>query len=168
MGVRIAVYGGLLAAAGALHTTWLARLAPGGAVPDPLLLLVVAAGVYRGAEAGAAVGLCAGLLADLLGGLSLGMFALAKLVVGFGAGMMGTSLYVEAALVPVAVGFAGTWAQQALWVGVGWMAGLITIPPAAWAVRTAVQAVVNAAAAPAVFWTFRRLDGWISRRFETT
>ncbi|MBI4277628.1 MAG: rod shape-determining protein MreD [Armatimonadetes bacterium] len=162
MGLRIAVYAGLMVVADALHTTWLVRVALGGAVLDPLLLLVLAAGVYRGPEAGAVLGLCAGFLQDLMGGLSLGIFALARLVVGFLVGVVSTSLYLEAALVPLAVAFAGTWAQQAMWAGVGWTTGVLTVSPGDWAVRTAVQAVMNAAAAPGVFWMFRRLDAWVT------
>ncbi len=84
---RVVAYGVLAAASLALEVTWLAVFRPWGAVIDPLLVLVVSAGLLRGPEVGAVAGAAAGWMQDVITGVPLGLGMLGNLCAGFGAGL---------------------------------------------------------------------------------
>ncbi len=78
------------------------------ALPDILLVIVVSLGFILGERRGAIIGLCAGLLQDIIFSSALGFFALAKMLLGYGAGLIGRELYREQLLAPVLLVFVGT------------------------------------------------------------
>jgi rod shape-determining protein MreD len=65
-----------------LQTTWLARVQPGGAHIDLLLLTTVSVGIILGWEYGAGYGLAAGLLTGFLAGTNVGSFAISRMIAG--------------------------------------------------------------------------------------
>ena len=69
-----------------LHLTVLSRLRIGGAAPDVMLLLAIAAGVVGGPQLGALLGFSAGLVLDLFLETPLGLSALVFCLVGYGVG----------------------------------------------------------------------------------
>jgi rod shape-determining protein MreD len=75
-----------------LHVAVLVRLSPAGVRPDILLLLAITAGLTGGRERGAGVGFAAGLLGDLFVGTPLGLSALTLTLVGFGVGVMSSTI----------------------------------------------------------------------------
>ncbi|MEW6320791.1 MAG: rod shape-determining protein MreD [Acidobacteriota bacterium] len=97
---------GVVVAALTLQTT-LAGLAFGGpAAPDLVLIVVVYVGLTRGPVTGVLAGSLAGLTQDALSGGVLGIGGLAKTVVGFLAGVLGTQFIMTAPL-PRFVAFVG-------------------------------------------------------------
>ncbi|NLA11308.1 MAG: rod shape-determining protein MreD [Firmicutes bacterium] len=78
------------------------------ALPDIYLVMVVSLGFILDERRGAAIGLCAGLLQDIIFSSALGFFALAKMVLGYGAGLLGRELYREQLLAPTLLVFAAT------------------------------------------------------------
>lgn len=78
------------------------------ALPDLILVMVISLGFILGERRGATIGLCAGLLQDVLLGSALGFFALAKMLLGYGVGLLGRELYREQLLAPVLLVFLGT------------------------------------------------------------
>ncbi len=78
------------------------------ALPDIFLVMVVSLGFILDERRGAAIGLCAGLLQDIIFSKALGFFALAKMLLGYGAGLLGRELYREQLLAPVLLVFVGT------------------------------------------------------------
>lgn len=78
------------------------------ALPDIFLVMVVSLGFILDERRGAIIGLCAGLLQDVIFSSALGFFALAKMLLGYGAGLIGRELYREQLLAPVFLVFVGT------------------------------------------------------------
>ncbi len=108
MGFAVA---GLLVLAELIHSVWLVRIPVWGQVADPAIPLIIAIS-FRRPNWGPVVGLGVGLLADLLFGGSLGLFALAKLLVGYGAGVLGRTILVDQPLLPWIVTALATVLQQ--------------------------------------------------------
>ena len=63
------------------------------ALPDLFLVLVVSLGFILGERKGGILGLGFGLLQDVIFGSALGFFAMAKMLLGYGAGLLGRELY---------------------------------------------------------------------------
>lgn len=82
------------------------------ASPDLFLVMVISLGFILGERRGAIIGLCAGLLQDVIFGSALGFFALAKMLLGYGAGLLGRELYQEQLFAPVLLVFVGTLAHE--------------------------------------------------------
>jgi rod shape-determining protein MreD len=78
------------------------------ALPDIYLVMVVSLGFILDERRGAAIGLCAGLLQDIIFSSALGFFALAKMILGYGAGLLGREFYREQLLAPTLLVFAAT------------------------------------------------------------
>lgn len=78
------------------------------ALPDLFLVMVISLGYMMGEKRGAALGFCAGLMQDIIFGSALGFFALAKMLLGYGAGRLGRELYQDQLLAPTLLTFAGT------------------------------------------------------------
>ncbi|NLA05115.1 MAG: rod shape-determining protein MreD [Firmicutes bacterium] len=92
------------------------------ALPDIFLVLVVSLGFILDERRGAVIGLCAGLLQDVIFSSALGYFALAKMVLGYGAGLMGRELYREQLMAPAVLVFAATLAHEfILYLLVNWL-----------------------------------------------
>lgn len=155
------IHAGLLVVAGLVQVAWLARVQIAGAILDPLLVIVVAVGILRGAEYGGVVGLAAGLLQDLLGGGPLGVNGLAKMTVGFVSGLFERSIYIENPLLPAVATFAGTLFTEILLLVVGAVTGLNGAAASASGALT--QAVLNGALAPAVFRGIKGIEIRLAR-----
>lgn len=78
------------------------------ALPDLYLVLVVCLGFMLGERRGALIGLLAGLLQDIVLGSALGFFACAKMLLGYGAGLLGRELYHDQLLAPSLMVLVGT------------------------------------------------------------
>jgi rod shape-determining protein MreD len=156
---RVLAYTGVLVILALVQVAWLARVQVWGAILDPLVPLIIAVGILKGAESGAVVGVAAGLLQDLLsGGGPLGVNGLSKLVVGFASGMFERSIYIENPLLPAIATFAGTLLGGVLLVIVALLVGLGVPPWPAVVARIIVQAVLNSAIAPVLFRTIRVIE----------
>lgn len=162
--IRVAVYGVLIAIAALVQSAWLARIPVWGASIDPLLPLVVAIGVFRGAEGGAITGAVAGWVQDLLSGAAMGVHILSKLVVGFAAGLFEQSIYAEDPFLPAVATFVATIFGELVLIGVLVVTGLA---PLVWP-RTLqsllAQAVLNSVIAPLVFRGVRAIERQIQRQ----
>ncbi|MEW5785824.1 MAG: rod shape-determining protein MreD [Bacillota bacterium] len=84
------------------------------ALPDILLVLVISLGFMLGERRGGLLGLFFGLLQDIIFGSALGFFALAKMILGYGAGLLGRELYQDQLLAPVLLVFVGTLAHESI------------------------------------------------------
>jgi rod shape-determining protein MreD len=82
------------------------------ALPDLVLVLVICLGFMMGERRGALIGLLAGLLQDIILGSALGFFALAKMLLGCGAGLLGRELYQDQLLAPVLLAPVGTFIHE--------------------------------------------------------
>lgn len=111
------------------------------ALPDLVLVMTISLGFLLGERRGAFLGLCAGLFQDVIFGSVLGFFALAKMLLGYGAGLLGRELYQEQLLAPVLLVFVGTLAHEFVlsflvsqFIGLGmpveWSLGRLFIPKA--------------------------------------
>ncbi len=157
MNIRgVALYAGALWLAVALGGAWAWRVSWLGGTFDPVLVVVLVAGLHHGPEAGAWAGLVGGLLQDLAGGGPLGLSAMAKLLLGFGAGILARNVLVDSSLAPWVFAVAATGASRLLETGVGGVVGepaLVSVP------SLVVSACYNAALASAVLAGFRRWGG---------
>jgi rod shape-determining protein MreD len=116
----------LVAVALVLQVTVLARLQLPGAVPDLLLLTVLALALVYGHVGGALTGFFAGLLADLAppADHAVGRYALVLCVIGYAAGLTkpDTGQH-RSATVPMLVVAAGALSSTLLYAGVGSLVG---------------------------------------------
>lgn len=78
-------------------------LSVGGAVPNLLLVVVVAFSLVEGSQRGSAAGFAAGLLFDLLGTGPIGPMALVMTLVGYTAGALHEHMFAEGWLQPFIV-----------------------------------------------------------------
>jgi len=78
------------------------------AIPDLFLVLVVSLGFLLGEKRGAVTGLLAGLFQDAMLGPGLGYFALAKMAIGYGVGLLSREFYQDQLLAPTLIVFVGT------------------------------------------------------------
>jgi rod shape-determining protein MreD len=79
------------------------HLAIGGAVPNFLLLLVIAVALIEGPRYGTIAGFAAGLMFDLIGTGPIGPMALVLCVVGFLVGSLQDNMFAEGWRLPVTV-----------------------------------------------------------------
>ncbi|MGE5576945.1 MAG: rod shape-determining protein MreD [Syntrophothermus sp.] len=107
-----------------LQATVLPHLQIFGIKPDLVSLVVVAFALFRGRYQGAAVGISGGLLIDLLRGDFLGLAALSKGTTGFLLGTMEERVFNDDFIVPIITAFAGTFADQLLFLILGNAFGL--------------------------------------------
>ena len=92
------------------------------ALPDIFLVMVVSLGFILDERRGAAIGFCAGLLQDVIFSSALGFFALVKMIIGYGAGLLGRELYREQILGPSLLVFAATLIHEfILYLLVSWL-----------------------------------------------
>jgi len=164
--MRYALYFVASAAALVIQITWLSRLSPGGAVVDPLLVIVMTVGLLHGPEEGALVGAGAGLLQDLMTGAPLGLGMLAGVCVGFCAGLGERSIYVENVWLPGLAAWVLTLVRNAVWIGAAHLAGLLTASPLDVARITLLAACYNGLVAVPIFQGLRRLDAALVQLYE--
>src|SRR3972149_1425540 len=109
------VVAGLLLLTELVHSVWLVRVPVWGQIPDPAIPLIIAIS-FRRPDSGPGGELGVGLLQDLLFGGTLGLFALSKLIVGHGAGVLGRTVLVDQPLLPWIVTALATVLQQVILV----------------------------------------------------
>lgn len=139
-----------------VHSAWLVRLPIFGQVIDPSLPLIIAVGFARPGW-GPLAGLGAGLLQDLLFGGSLGLFALAKFLVGQGAGALGRTILVEQPALPWIVTAGGTVIHQVILSLVLLITGLLPVALGDFGRPLLVQILVNLFAVLPAFAAVRAL-----------
>jgi rod shape-determining protein MreD len=106
------IVGGLL-----FQTAVFPHLAVFGLKPDVLMVVVVCWALLYGPAEGFVAGLAAGLVQDLTFGQYIGLFALAKTLVGFGVGVVAGKIFRETIWVPTAaVGVAVFAHEFVVWV----------------------------------------------------
>lgn len=164
--MRYALYLAASAAALVLQITWLSRLGVGGAVVDPLLVVVMTVGLLHGPEDGALVGAASGLLQDIMTGTPLGLGMLGGVCVGFGAGLGERSIYVEHVWLPGLAAGVLTLLRYAVWAGAAHLTGLLSVSPLDVARVAALAACYNGVVAVPLFHAFRRLDGALVRLYD--
>jgi rod shape-determining protein MreD len=106
-----------IAAALALQTTLASLVIRGTAALDLVLIVVVYLGLVTGPVAGLLLGMTAGLIQDALSSGLIGVGGLAKTVVGFVAGLLGTQFIVTAPLSRFLVFILGTVIHAAIFMG---------------------------------------------------
>ncbi len=114
---RHAVLGLALLASLILQTAVFPHLAVFGLRPDLLMVVVASWGLIYGPREGFLAGLGAGLAQDLLFGQYVGLFALAKTLVGFLAGVVESKIFRQTIWVPTAaIGVAVFLQEVVVWV----------------------------------------------------
>lgn len=88
--------GGLL-----LQCTLLPLIAMNGIKPDILMIMTLSTGLLAGKDKGVAVGFFSGLVTDLASGGIFGCQTLAKMAVGYGAGLLEQKVFKESILLPL-------------------------------------------------------------------
>jgi rod shape-determining protein MreD len=158
--VRVA--GVVLATALALALqTSLARVIQGGAGIDLVLVMVVTAALSWGSVTGLLAGTFAGLIQDALSGGIIGIGGLAKTIVGFLAGVIGTQFIVAHALPRFVVFFAAAVLHAALFMGAHELLGLSTF--GAPVGRVALQSLGTGVVGLVVFKVAEVLPGVVAR-----
>jgi rod shape-determining protein MreD len=129
-------------------------------VVDLVLVAVVFVALAGGPVAGILAGTCAGLVQDALSSGILGIGGLAKTLVGFTVGRLGSQFIVTAALPRVLAFAAATAAHAVIFMGVYWVLGLRSFPNPVPSV--AVQALGNGLVGAVGF----RVSEWAPRALE--
>jgi rod shape-determining protein MreD len=153
-----------IALAVVLQTTIDRYIAGGNVAVDLVLVVVVYVALTSGSVAGLLTGTVAGLIQDSLStstGL-IGIGGLAKSIVGFVAGIMGTQFIVAQPLPRFLVFFAATVVHQAITIGLSVVLGQrsLATPYAA----VAGEALANAVVGVAAFQLIELLPGAVERR----
>jgi rod shape-determining protein MreD len=160
----VKVAGVLLAIVLALAAqTTITRYVAGGSAVDLVLVAVVYVALTSGSVAGLLTGMIAGLIQDsLLSTGLIGIGSLAKSIVGFVAGIVGTQFIVSQPLPRFLVFFVATIAHQAITIGLAVVLGQRTFgaPYAA----IAGEALGNAVVGVAAFQLMELLPGAMERR----
>jgi rod shape-determining protein MreD len=143
--------------------TTIARYVAGGSRVDLVLVAVVYVALTSGSVAGLLTGTVAGLIQDsLLSNGLIGIGGLAKSIIGFVAGIIGTQFIVSQPLPRFLVFFVATIVQKAITMGLGVVLGQQSfgIPYA----LIAGEALGNAVVGVAIFQLIELLPGAMERR----
>jgi rod shape-determining protein MreD len=145
-----------------LQTTLSRFLVRGTIAVDLVLVVVVYVALNSGPVTGLLAGTVAGLIQDTLSTGVIGIGGLAKTVVAFLAGVIGTQFIVARPLPRFLVFFTATLLHQTITIGLGVVLGLRTLgsPYAA----VAGQALGNAVVGVAAFQLVELLPGAVERR----
>jgi rod shape-determining protein MreD len=130
-----------------------------GVVPDLGLLVAIAVGYQEGPEAGALVGFVAGLGYDLFLETPLGLSALAYALVGYGVGVIESSLLRSPRWLPSLLGFLGGLLGGLLIITIGVLVGLDGVKGAHGVETVLLAALYDALLAPFVFFLVRKVLG---------
>ena len=146
----------------ALQTTIARFVVAGRVAVDLVLVVVVYVALSSGAVPGLMTGTVAGLIQDSLSTGLIGIGGLAKTIVGFVTGIVGTQLNIAEPVARFVVFFAATVVHQAITIGLGTVLGLQTfgVPYAA----IAGEALANAVVGVAAFQLTDLLPGAVERR----
>jgi rod shape-determining protein MreD len=130
-----------------------------GVVPDLGLLVAIAVGYQEGPEAGALVGFVAGLGYDLFLETPLGLSALAYALVGYGVGIIESSLLRSPRWLPSLLGFVGGLVGGLLIISIGVLVGIDGVKGAHGVETVLLAALYDALLAPFVFFLVRKVLG---------
>lgn len=147
--------------------TVLARFVSGGSVPDLVLVAVIFVALSFGPTAGLLAGTLAGLLQDTVVSTGvIGIGGLAKTLVGFVAGIVGTQFIVTLPMSRMVVFIAASLLHSVVFLGTSQLLGLrelgLTIVP------VVAQALANAVIGVVVFEASELLPGAVERRRNAT
>jgi len=146
----------------ALQTT-IARFVVSGTIAvDLVLVVVVYVALSSGSVPGLVTGTVAGLIQDSLSTGVIGIGGLAKTIVGFITGIVGTQLNIAEPVARFVVFFAATIAHQAITIGLGSVLGLRPFGTPWTAI--AGEALGNAVVGVAAFQLSDMLPGAVERR----
>jgi rod shape-determining protein MreD len=159
--VRAAATLAILAIALALQTTLTAYVRE-TATLDFVLIVVVYLSLTAGPTTGVVAGTVAGLIQDALSSGVMGIGALAKTIVGFAAGRVGTQFIVTAPLPRFVVFIGASILHAAIFMGLYVLLGLRQFP-SPWP-AVAGQAVGNAVVGVVGFQVLEWLPGFLQRR----
>jgi len=160
--VKIAAALAAIVVALALQTTLAGLVIRGTAALDLVLIVVVYIGLSSGPVTGLLAGSVAGLLQDALSSGILGIGGLAKTLVGFAAGIVGTQFIVTSPLPRFLVFVSATVAHAAIFMGLYLLLDLRQFP-SPYAV-VAGQAVGNGFVGVVGFQLIEWLPGFLARR----
>jgi len=157
-----------IAAALALQTTLASLVIRGTAALDLVLIVVVYLGLVSGPVAGSLLGTTAGLVQDALSSGIIGVGGLAKTVVGFVAGVLGTQFIVTAPLSRFLVFMLCTAVHAVVFMGLYMLLDLrqFDSPYAAVTSQAIGNAVVGVVGAQVVQWLPGLWDRRRARRFS--
>jgi rod shape-determining protein MreD len=164
--IRFGGYAVLVSVALVLQTTWLTHLSVGGAVADPLLLVVMVVGLLHGPEEGALAGAGVGLLQDIMTGVPLGLGMLGDLCTGFAAGIGQRTLYLESTWLPALGAAILSVLRSIVWIGAAHLVGLVSPSPLHLLRVLVLTACYNGVIAVPIFRGLRRLDSALVRLSE--
>jgi rod shape-determining protein MreD len=152
-----------IALALAAQTTIARYITSGTVTVDLVLVVVVYVALTSGSVAGLLTGMVAGLIQDsLLSTGLIGIGGLAKSIVGYVAGIVGTQFIVSQPLPRFLVFFVATVAHQAITIGLSVLLG--QQPFGAPYAAVAGEALVNAVVGVAAFQLSELLPGAVERR----
>ena len=146
----------------ALQTTIARFVVTGTIAVDLVIVVVVYVALSSGSVPGLVTGTVAGLIQDSLSTGVIGIGGLAKTIVGFLAGIVGTQLNIAEPVARFVVFFAATVVHQAITLGLGAVLGLR--PFGAPYVAVAGLALGNAVVGVAAFQLAELLPGAVERR----
>ena len=146
----------------AAQTTLAGYVFRGGAAIDLVLIVVVYVAIKSGPVTGVLAGTIAGIIQDALSGGILGIGGLAKTVVGFLAGVLGTQFIVTAPLPRFLILLVGTALHAAIFMGLYTLLGLRQFPPLG--PEIVGQAVGNAVVGVIAFQMIEWFPGFMDRR----
>jgi rod shape-determining protein MreD len=127
-----------------------------GAKPNLILIIAALYGIMHGPSTGALVGLIGGLFCDLLAGAYVGLGVLSKSIVGFFAGLVQRTIFVENIILPMAAIFVATGISEFVYVSFLFLIGE-TVPLKLLIMRIILPtAMYNAAVTPFVYAAIRR------------
>jgi rod shape-determining protein MreD len=146
----------------ALQTTLARFIVSGRVAVDLVLVVVVYVALASGSVAGMMTGTVAGLIQDSLQTGVIGIGGLAKTIVGFVTGVIGTQLNIAEPVARFVVFFAATVVHQAITIGLNAVIGLrmVGVPYA----TIAGEALANAVVGVAAFQVAELLPGAVERR----
>ena len=146
----------------ALQTTIARFVVTGTVAVDLVLVVAVYVALTSGSLTGMVTGTAAGLIQDSLSTGVIGIGGLAKTIVGFVVGIVGTQLNIAEPVARFVVFFVATVAHQAITIGLGAVLGLrpFGTPYAA----IAGEALGNAVVGVAAFQLVELLPGAVERR----
>jgi rod shape-determining protein MreD len=163
--VRIAAALAAIAVALALQTTLAGLVIRGTAALDLVLIVVVYIALTLGPVTGLLAGTVGGLIQDTLSSGVIGIGGLAKTVVGFAAGVIGTQFIVTAPLPRFVVYVMGTVLHAVIFMGLYTVLDLRQFPSPYAAV--AGQAIGNGFLGVVGFQIIEWLPGFVARRRAT-
>lgn len=146
----------------ALQTTLASFMFRGGTAIDLVLIVVVFVAIKSGPVTGLLAGTVAGLIQDALSSGVLGIGGLAKTLVGFMAGMLGTQFIVTAPLPRFMLLLVATGLHAAIFMGLYTLLNLRQFPAAYSAIVG--QALGNAFVGVVAFQLIEWLPGFVDRR----